>query len=59
MAREQPTVRQTGAPAGDADAEAAAETDAGIGVPVEEIEQWVESWDTPAELPIPTARKIV
>jgi predicted transcriptional regulator len=49
MAREQPTVRQTGAPAGDA----------GIGVPVEEIEQWVESWDTPAELPIPTARKIV
>jgi predicted transcriptional regulator len=59
MAREQPKVPQAGTPAADADAEAAAETDAGIGIPIDEIEQWVESWDTPAELPIPMARKIV
>ncbi len=39
-------------------AEAAAEADAGIGIPVIEIARWVDSWDTPDELPMPSARKL-
>lgn len=27
------------------------------GIPIEEIEAWVESWDTPDELPMPQPRK--
>lgn len=30
----------------------------GIGIPLEEIEAWVESWDTEDELPRPQARKL-
>ena len=28
------------------------------GIPIEEIEVWVESWDTPDELPMPQPRKL-
>lgn len=41
------------------DREAAAEADAGIGIPIAEISRWVESWDTPDELPVPKARKVI
>jgi hypothetical protein len=27
------------------------------GIPIEEIEAWVASWDTPGELPLPQPRK--
>ncbi len=40
------------------DEQAAVETEARIGIPIEEIDRWVESWDTPSELPIPKARKV-
>ena len=40
------------------DRQAAAETEAGIGVPVEEVEAWVSSTGMPNELPMPKARKI-
>jgi predicted transcriptional regulator len=40
------------------DQQARAETEAGVGVPIEEVEAWVESWDTPNETPMPKARKI-
>ena len=30
--------------------------DAGKGIPLEDIEAWVESWDTPDELPPPGPR---
>jgi hypothetical protein len=47
-----------GQPSPDRDREAAAETDAGLGIPIEDIERWVESWDTAAELPMPESRKV-
>ena len=40
------------------DRQARAETEAGIGVPIAEVAAWVESWDTPEELPMPQARRI-
>ncbi len=40
------------------DQEAAAETDAGFGIPLAEISRWVDSWDTPDEVPMPKARKV-
>lgn len=40
------------------DEQARAETEAGIGVPIEAVEAWVESWDTADELPIPKAGKV-
>lgn len=40
------------------DRHARAETEAGIGVPIAEVAAWVESWDTPEELPMPQARRI-
>lgn len=30
----------------------------GIGIPLEEVAAWVESWDTDNELPKPVARKL-
>ncbi len=30
----------------------------GVGVPLDEVKAWVESWDTPSELPRPVPRKI-
>jgi len=30
----------------------------GIGIPLEEVVAWVESWDTDNELPKPVARKL-
>lgn len=30
----------------------------GIGIPLEEVVAWVESWDTDNELPEPVARKL-
>lgn len=30
----------------------------GVGVPLDEVEAWVESWDTPGELPMPQPRAI-
>ena len=41
------------------DREAAAETEARIGIPSEEIGQWIDSWGTPNPLPMPTPRKVV
>lgn len=38
--------------------EAEAQTAAGVGVPVEDVLAWIESWDTPDELPMPVARKL-
>ena len=32
--------------------------DEGLGVPLDEVEAWVESWDTPDELPMPQPRVI-
>lgn len=29
------------------------EIDEGLGVPLDEVEAWIESWDTPDELPMP------
>jgi hypothetical protein len=40
------------------DREAAAEADAGIGIPHEDIERWVASWGTEHVLPMPVARKV-
>lgn len=40
------------------DRQARAETDAGVGVPIEEVETWVDSWDTSNELPMPKARPV-
>lgn len=37
--------------------EAIAQLDAGLGIPGEEIEAWVESWDTDNELPPPQPRR--
>ena len=34
------------------------ELDEGMGVPLDEVEAWVESWDTPDELPMPQPRVI-
>jgi hypothetical protein len=28
------------------------------GIPIEDIEAWVESWDTPGELPMPQPRQL-
>ncbi len=42
-----------------ADREAADEVAAGVGIPIADIARWVDSWDTPAELPMPRARKVV
>jgi hypothetical protein len=39
--------------------EAAAQTEAGLGIPIDEIARWVESWGTPAELPMPKARRVL
>ncbi|GAC1339502.1 MAG: hypothetical protein NVSMB18_07840 [Acetobacteraceae bacterium] len=36
------------------DRQARAETQAGLGVPIDDVEKWVESWDTPQELPMPS-----
>ena len=35
--------------------EGLAELDAGKRIPLEDIKAWVASWNTPEELPIPTA----
>ena len=50
----------TGSPSPEAelDRQARAETDAGTGVPIDEVETWVRSWDTPQELPMPKARRL-
>ena len=42
----------------EADRRSHAETEAGLGVPLDDIERWVESWDTPAERPMPVARPV-
>lgn len=39
-------------------AEALAELDAGIAIPSEEIDAWIDSLETENELPPPKARKI-
>ena len=36
-----------------ADAEAIAQLDAGEGVPHEEVAEWLKTWGTPAETPMP------
>lgn len=36
---------------------ALAEMKKGYFIPADEIEAWVESWDTPNELPMPTPRR--
>jgi outer membrane biogenesis lipoprotein LolB len=41
------------------DAEAAAETAAGVGLPIDDIARWVASWDTDDEQPIPAARRVI
>lgn len=37
--------------------EAIAQFDAGLGIPGEEIEAWLDSWDTDNELPPPQPRR--
>lgn len=61
MRSEQPKPETRPAPAPavvDLDKESTDETDAGVGIPIEDIERWVESWDTDTELPMPKARKV-
>jgi predicted transcriptional regulator len=38
-----------------ADAEAEAELDAGLGIPHEEVAEWLKTWGTPKEKPAPDA----
>lgn len=40
------------------DREAAAETDARMGITADEIQAWIDSWGTPNPLPMPTARLV-
>ncbi len=40
----------------EADRRSHAQAEAGLGIPLDEVERWVESWDTPAERPMPVAR---
>ncbi len=37
--------------------EAMAQVRAGAAIPAEDVEAWVESWDTPNELPKPVPRR--
>jgi hypothetical protein len=39
------------------DQQAAAATDARLGVPADEVALWIESWGTARPLPMPTPRK--
>ena len=39
-------------------AEAEAELARGEGIPWEEVEAWIDSWDTAEELPMPRARHL-
>jgi hypothetical protein len=39
------------------DAQAAAETQARMGIPADDIGRWIDSWGTPDELPVPSPRK--
>lgn len=38
-------------------AEAIAELEAGLSVPLKDVEAWIDSWDTPNELPMPRPRR--